>query len=391
MSTVIVSYSRTPIGSFMGSLSSVKATELGSVSIKGTLSKSGIDNSLISDVILGNVLSAGLGQAPARQAAILSGLDYSTNCLTINKMCGSGLHAIMLADQIIRNDEDRVIIAGGMENMSLSPHYLSRSRVGRRLGHGKIIDGMIVDGLWDAYNDVHMGNCAEMCAEKFSFTREEQDDYAIESYNRSIKTQKEGLFNKEIISVDVKGKKGTVSIELDEEPTKVSIEKIRSLKAVFKKEGTVTAGNASTINDGAASCLVMSEKKAKELGFSPLAKIIGYSSFSQKPEWFTTAPIGSSEKVLELCGLDIKDIDLFEINEAFSVVAMAAIKELNIDPSIVNPYGGAVSLGHPIGASGARIFNTLLTALENSDKSIGMCSICIGGGEANSMIVERLK
>lgn len=391
MSTVIVSYSRTPIGSFMGTLSSVKATELGSISIKGVLDRSGIENSMINEVIFGNVLSAGLGQAPARQAAILSGLDYNTNCLTINKMCGSGLQAIMIANQIIKENENRIIVAGGMESMSLSPHYLARSRVGTRFGNGKIIDGMIVDGLWDVYNDIHMGDCAEMCAEKFSFTREEQDNYAIESYNRSIKAQQDGKFNKEIVPVEVTDRKGTVLVELDEEPTKVSIEKIRSLKPVFKKDGTITAGNASTINDGAAACLVMSDKKAQELGFAPLARILGHSSFSQKPEWFTTAPIRSSKMALDICGLDIKDIDLFEINEAFSVVPMVAIQELNIDPSRVNLYGGAVSLGHPIGASGARIVNTLLNALDSTDKSLGMASICIGGGEANTMIVERLK
>ena len=390
MSNVIVSFARTPIGSFLGSLSNVSAPKLGSAAIKGSLEKINMDSKLVNQVILGNVLSAGIGQAPARQAAIFAGLEKSVQCLTINKMCGSGLQAVMMADQIINNNPDEIIIAGGMESMSQSPHYLLNSRIGNRLGNGKLVDGMIIDGLWDVYNDKHMGNCAEMCAEKYDISRDEQDNYAIESYKKSQDSITNNIFSKEIIPIEVSSKKEAITVSSDEEPHKVKFEKIRSLKPVFDKQGTVTAANASTINDGAAVCIVMSEKKAKALGLEPIAEIISYSSFSQEPEWFTTAPVFSIKKLIKNTGININEIDLFEINEAFSVVALTAIKNLNLNPEKVNIYGGAVSLGHPIGASGSRILCTLLNALTNENKNQGIASICIGGGEASSMLVRRL-
>ena len=390
MSNVIVSFSRTPIGSFLGGLSSLSASQLGAAAIKGALNKIDIDSDLISQVILGNVLSAGIGQAPARQAALFSGLDKSTQCLTINKMCGSGLQSVVIADQIINNNPDEIIIAGGMENMSQSPHYLLNSRTGNRLGDGKLVDGMIVDGLWDVYNNKHMGNCAEMCAEKYSISREEQDDYAIDSYKKSQSSIQNSIFDREITPVEVQLKKKSVIIKNDEEPHRVKFDKVKSLRPVFDKEGTVTAANASTINDGAAVCIIMSANKAKELGISPIAEIVGHGSFSHDPEWFTTAPVYSMKELLKNTEVDINDIDLFEINEAFSVVTLAAIKNLNLDSSKVNIYGGSVSMGHPIGASGARILCTLLNGLINENKNQGIASICIGGGEASSILVRRI-
>jgi acetyl-CoA C-acetyltransferase len=340
---------------------------------------------------MGSVLSAGVGQAPARQAAIYSGLSDAVNCLTINKMCGSGLESIILADQLIKNKPDEIIVAGGMENMSQAPHYLLNSRSGTRLGEGKLVDGMIVDGLWDIYNDKHMGNCAEMCAEKFSISREEQDDFAIQSYERSQASISNGTFDNEIVPVDINTRKGVLTIDKDEEPHRVSFEKLKTLRTVFQKDGTITAGNASTINDGAAACLIMSEDKSKELGMTPIARIVDYSSHSHDPEWFTTAPISSTQKLLKQQNIKASEIDIYEINEAFSVVTLAAMKELNLDPQKVNPYGGAVSLGHPIGASGARIMCTLLNSMISKDKKMGVSSICIGGGEALSILVERIK
>ena len=390
MSNVIVSFSRTPIGSFLGSLSTVPAPRLGSIAIKGALKKINLDLELVDRVIMGNVLSAGVGQAPARQASIYAGLPERVDCLTINKMCGSGLQSIMLADQIINSNPDEIIIAGGMENMSLTPHYLSKSRQGTKMGDGKLLDGMITDGLWDIYNNKHMGNCAEMCAEKYNITRLEQDDYAILSYQRSQESISNSRFSDEIVPVEISTRKGDVIINEDEEPSRVSFDKLKALKPVFQKDGTVTAGNASTINDGAAVCVIMSNSKASELGLEPMAKISNHCSSSHSPEWFTTAPIHSTTKLINKAKININDVDLFEINEAFSVVTLAAIKKLNLDINRVNIYGGAVSMGHPIGASGARIMCTLLNSLKNEDKTHGIASICIGGGEASSMLVERV-
>ncbi len=389
MSSVIVSFARTPIGSFMGALSNVSASKLGAISIKGAIERSGINSDMVNQVIMGNVLSAGIGQAPARQAAIFADMPSSVDCLTINKMCGSGLQAIMLADQIITNDSNKIIVAGGMENMSQSPHYLLNSRLGNRLGDGKLIDGMIVDGLWDVYSDKHMGSCAEMCAEKYSISREEQDDFAIDSYKKSQKAIKENIFLDEIIPVEVLKKNGSILVSEDEEPAKVSFEKLKKLKTVFKKDGSITPGNASTINDGAASCVIMSSERANELGLKPIAEILGHCSFSHNPEWFTTAPVSSTNKLLNSLSMEVSDVDIFEINEAFAVVALAAIKNLGLDKEKVNIFGGAVSMGHPIGASGSRILCTLLNALNKRKKDIGLASICIGGGEASSILVKR--
>tara|TARA_Y100001968_G_scaffold74258_1_gene65696 strand:+ start:4893 stop:6068 length:1176 start_codon:yes stop_codon:yes gene_type:complete len=390
MSNVIVSFSRTPIGSFLGSLSAVSAPRLGSIAISSALKKINLDFELIDRVIMGNVLSAGVGQAPARQASIYAGLPEKVDCLTINKMCGSGLQSIMLADQIINSNPNEIIVAGGMENMSMAPHYLLKSRQGTKMGEGKLVDGMVTDGLWDVYNNKHMGNCAEMCAEKYNITREEQDDYAILSYKRSQESISNGKFSNEIVPVEISTRKSDITIDQDEEPSRVSFDKLKALKPVFQKDGTVTAGNASTINDGASVCVVMSSQKASELNLEPIAKISHHCSSSHSPEWFTTAPIHSTSKLLDKAKININDVDLFEINEAFSVVTLAAIGQLNLDINKVNIYGGAVSMGHPIGASGARIMCTLLNALKSEDKTHGIASICIGGGEASSMLVERL-
>ena len=387
---VIVSYARTPIGSFLGSLSSVSATKLGAIAIKGAIKKINLSKESINQVIMGNVLSAGLGQAPARQAAIYSGLPESVECLTINKMCGSGLKAIMLAEEAILSGNADIVIAGGMENMSLSPHLLKNSRAGSKMGDSKLIDSMINDGLWDVYNDKHMGSCGEMCAEKYNFSRQEQDEFAKGSYTKSQSATNEGLFADEIVSVEVPGRKESIIVDKDEEPFRVKFDKIEKLRTVFKKDGTITAANASTINDGAAVCILMSAKKAKELNIKPIAKIVSQSSAAQAPEWFTTAPIKAMEKAISLAGININEIDLFEINEAFSVVPMAAMKDLNIDSKKVNIYGGGVSLGHPIGASGARIICTLLNAMDKQNAKKGLASLCIGGGEASAMIVEKI-
>ena len=387
---VIVSYARTPIGSFCGSLSSVSATVLGATAIKGAIEKVSLPLDSIDQVIMGNVLSAGLGQAPARQSCIYAGLSESTECLTINKMCGSGLKAIMLGQESILSGNADIVIAGGMESMSQSPHLLKNSRTGNKIGDSKLVDSMINDGLWDAYNDKHMGSCGEMCAEKYSFSRQEQDLFAKQSYLKSQEATNDNIFKSEITPVEVKTRKGVSIIDKDEEPFRVDFEKIEKLRTVFKKEGTITAANASTINDGAAVCVLMSEDKANELGIKPIARILSQGSFAHKPEWFTTAPVGAMNKVLSSLDMDISNIDLFEINEAFSVVPMAAIKDLNINEDKVNIYGGAVSLGHPIGASGARIMCTLLNGLERKNLKLGLASLCIGGGEASAMIVERI-
>ena len=388
---VIVSYARTPLGSFKGVLSTVSAPNLGATAIKGALEKCNLDGSHVDEVIMGCVLPAGLGQAPARQAAIYAGIPNDVETLTINKMCGSGLKAIMQGQQSILAGDADVVVAGGMENMSQSPHYLMGSRDGIRLGHGKLIDGMIHDGLWDVYNDQHMGNCAEICAKEYKFSREDQDDFAERSYTRSQDAIFNGLFEDEIVPVEVPQRRGEpIIVSTDEEPNRVNFDKMRALRPAFEKDGSVTAGNASTINDGAAVVVLMSEDKAKELGLTPLARIVSQASAAHAPEWFTTAPVKAMNKAIEKAGLTISDIDLFEINEAFAVVTMAAEKDLKLDAEKVNILGGAVSMGHPIGASGARIMCTLLNAMNQKDAKYGMASICIGGGEASAVIVERM-
>ena len=388
---VIVGSKRTPIGAFQGSLATVPAPQLGATAIQAALGTSGISGDSVDEVIMGNVLSAGQGQAPARQAALYAGLPKSVECLTINKMCGSGLKAVMLASQTIQCGDAEVIVAGGMENMSLSPFLIPRGKTGLRLGHTELVDSIITDGLWDVYNDKHMGSCAETCVREYRFTREEQDEFARESYTRAQKAQQDGTFETEIVPVEIKDRKGNLSeVVEDDEPPRANFEKMKKIRPAFEKDGTVTAANASKINDGAAAVVMMSAGKAAELGVKPIAQIVAQASFAQDPEWFTTAPVGAIRKVLDKAGLTVGDIDIFEINEAFSAVTMAAERELELDHAKVNIHGGAVALGHPIGASGARIFVTLLNAMENREANVGLASLCIGGGEASAVIVERL-
>ena len=387
---VIVSAVRTPVGSYGGSLSAVRAPELGSVAIKGALEKAGVAPDAVDKVIMGNVLAAGLGQAPARQAAIYAGLPKSVSCLTINKMCGSGLKAVMLASQAIAVGDADVVVAGGMESMSNAPYLLEKARFGYRMGHNQVVDSMIRDGLWDVYNDFHMGNAAEMCASKYEFSREAQDEFAATSYRRAQQAQKDGLITEEIVTVTIKGRKGDTVVDVDEEPARVKFEKMPSLRPVFDKEGTITAANASTINDGASAIVVMAAETAEKMGLKPLVRMVGYSTASKEPEWFTTAPVDAMKSVLKKNDLSVSDIDLFEINEAFAVVTMAANTDLEIDPEKVNPNGGAIAIGHPIGASGARIFTTLLHNMKRTGGKRGMASLCIGGGEAVAVVVEAV-
>lgn len=387
---VIVSAVRTPVGSYGGSLSAVRAPELGSVAIQGALEKAGVAPEAVDKVIMGNVLAAGLGQAPARQAAIYAGLPKSVSCLTINKMCGSGLKAVMLASQAIAIGDADVVVAGGMESMSNAPYLLEKARFGYRMGHNQVVDSMIRDGLWDVYNDFHMGNAAEMCASKYQFSREAQDKFAATSYRRAQQAQQDGHFTEEIVPVTIKGRKGDTVVDVDEEPARVKFEKIPSLRPVFDKEGTITAANASTINDGASAVVAMAAETAEKMGLTPLVRIVGYSTASKEPEWFTTAPVDAMRTVLKKNDLNVGDIDLFEINEAFAVVTMAANTDLEIDPEKVNPSGGAIAIGHPIGASGARIFTTLLHNMKRTGGKRGMASLCIGGGEAVAVVVEAV-
>jgi acetyl-CoA C-acetyltransferase len=388
---VIVSAKRTPIGSFGGSLSSITAGQLGSIAIKGVLEDSKISPDLIDEVIMGNVLTGGQGQAPARQAALFAGLPEKTECMTINKMCGSGLKAVMLASQAIQTGDAEIIIAGGQESMSNAPYILDKARYGYRLGNGEIIDSMVKDGLWDVYNNIHMGNCAEACAKEFQFKREELDEFAINSYKKALEAQKNGRFKDEMIDVKVKSGREEVVVNYDEEPTKVKFDKIPGLKPVFDKNGVVTAANASSINDGAAALLVMSEDKSKELGLKPLVEIVAQASAAKAPMQFTTAPADSINKVLKKASMKLSDIDLFEINEAFAVVSLANNKLLGLDGSIVNVNGGAVALGHPIGASGARVLVTLIHEMKKRNSTFGLASLCIGGGEAAALIVKNYR
>jgi acetyl-CoA C-acetyltransferase len=386
---VITHAKRTPIGSLSGSLSSFSAPQLGSFAIKAIIEESGLDVNLVDEVIMGNVLTAGLGQAPARQAALYAGLPEKTECLTINKMCGSGLKAVMLAQQAILTGDADIVIAGGQESMSNAPYLLQNARNGYRLGNGELVDSMIKDGLWDVYNDIHMGNCAEACAKEFSFTRKELDEFAVCSYKRVIEAQKSGKFNEEMVKVSLKTKGGETIIDDDEEPKKVNFDKIPLLKPVFDKNGVVTAANASSINDGAAALLIMSKEKAQELNFTPLVEISHQSSTAKAPVQFTTAPADAIQKVLKKAHLSTEGIELFEINEAFAVVSLAVNKLLNLDQSKVNVNGGAVALGHPIGASGARILVTLIHEMRRRNSEYGLASLCIGGGEASALIVKN--
>ncbi|MFH1861990.1 MAG: acetyl-CoA C-acetyltransferase [bacterium] len=387
---VIVGAARTPIGSFLGSLSAVPAPRMCAVTIKAALERAGVQPEQVDEVIMGCVLAAGVGQAPARQAMIYAGIPRSAGALSINKVCGSGLKSVMLAAQAIQCGDADVVVAGGMENMSLVPYYSLNGRTGFRMGHVQLTDGMIFDGLWDIYNNFHMGNAAELCAREFDITRQEQDDYASESYRRAQAAIVAGKFKAEIVPVEIAGRKGDVTIVAeDEEPGKGKIDKFPSLRPAFLRDGTVTAANASSINDGAAALVIMAADRAIALGIKPLARIVAHATASKDPEWFTTAPADAINKALAKTGLTVKDIDLCEINEAFSVVSIVNNRLLGLDPAKVNVNGGAVALGHPIGASGARILVTLLYALAERNARRGLASLCIGGGEAVAVIVER--
>lgn len=388
---VIVGASRTPIGSFLGTLSSIPAPRLGATAIKCALQNAGVQAEQIEQVIMGNVLQAGIGQAPARQAGIFAGIPVSAGAVTVNKVCGSGMKAVMYAANDIRCGEYDLAIAGGMESMSNVPYALPQARNGYRMGNGKMIDLMIQDGLWDPYGDKHMGNCAEMCVQKYNFSREEQDAFSKESYQRAQEAIRSGKFKREIAIVEIESKKGKSVVVDDEEPFAAPLEKMGTLKPAFLKEGgTVTAANSSKINDGAAALVVTSAEYAEKHGLKPIARIVAQATAAQEPEWFTTAPAKAIDIVLRRAKMSMDDMDLVEINEAFAAVAMAAMKDANIPHAKMNIYGGAVALGHPIGASGARILVTLLHALEQRNEKRGLAAICIGGGEAAAMIVERM-
>ncbi|MFN5175653.1 MAG: thiolase family protein [Ignavibacteria bacterium] len=386
----IISAKRTPIGAFLGSLSGFTAPQLGAIAIKSALEQAGIQPNQVSEVIMGNVLTAGVGQAPARQAALGAGLPESVPCMTINKVCGSGLKSVMLGDQAIRCGDADIIVAGGQESMTNAPYLLPKGRTGYRYGNGQVIDSMAYDGLTDAYALAPMGNFAEQCASECSIDRSKQDEYAIMSYNRAIEAQKSGAFSNEIAPVIIEDKKGSVTIAEDEEPGKVRFDKIPSLKPVFTKDGTVTAANASSIDDGAAAIVLASEDAVSKHNLKPIAKVIAHASYAHKPQDFNTAPIHAIETVLKKAGLTLNDIDLFEVNEAFAVTALAAKNTLGIPLEKMNVHGGAIALGHPIGASGARVLTTLLHALKQHGKRYGLATLCIGGGEASAMIVEAI-
>ena len=388
---VITSAVRTPVGAFNGILSHIPAPRLGADVILEAVQISHLKKEDVSEVLMGCVLTAGLGQAPARQAALFAGLPESVPCTTVGKVCGSGLQAVILGAQMIQTENAEIVVAGGMENMSLAPHLLEKARSGYRIGHAQIVDSMIKDGLWDVYNEFHMGSCAELCAREYSLSRKEQDDYAIQSYAKAIHAQKEGLFKEELLAMQIIDPKGKPHlVEQDEEPLKFKEDLVPHLKPAFDERGTVTAANSSKINDGAAAVVLMPLDTAKKRGLKPLGKIIAHASHAQAPEKFTTAPVSAIQKVLKKAGLQTKDIDLFEINEAFSAVALATILDLKLDPQKVNVHGGAVALGHPIGASGTRILTTLLYAMKHRSAKRGLASLCIGGGEALALIVEAV-
>lgn len=386
----IVAAVRTPIGSFGGKMASLSATELAGQAITAAIKRAGVDPTIVDEVFLGNVLSANIGQAPATQAAKFGGLG-DVPATTVNKVCASGMKAIMLAAQSIELGINDVVVAGGTESMSNVPYYLDKARSGYRLGHGQLTDGLVKDGLWDVYNDYHMGSAAELCASECHFTREEQDAYAIESYTRSQKASQAGKFKKEIVPIEIVSRKGDVTIvDKDEEIYAVNFDKLSQLKPVFQKDGTVTAANASTLNDGAGILILMSKAKVEELGIKPIARVLGYADAQQAPEWFTTAPAKAIPRAIRAANIHENDVDFYEINEAFSVVSLANNKELGLDSKKVNVYGGAVSMGHPLGASGARIVITLLSVLDQQDGRIGVAGICNGGGGASALVIEKL-
>ncbi len=388
--TVIVYAKRTPIGKFMGGLSSIPAPRLAASLVDNARQTLKLGGHEVDEIIMGQVLTAGVGQSPARQSAIFGGLPISVCATTVGRVCGSGIKSVMLADQAIRLGDAKVVFAGGQESMSLAPHILANSRTGLRFGEAALKDSMQWDGLWDAYEDMAMGTCAEACAAKYGFSRKDQDNFALESYSRARQAVESGVFASEILPIEVKSRKGSVLIELDEEPFSVDLEKLGSLKPAFVPEGTITAANASSINDGAALVVIMNRKTAEELKLKPIARIVAQASYAHEPKMFATAPVGCIQKLFTKSNLSVKDIDCFEINEAFAVATMAAIKELSLDPAKVNPCGGAVALGHPIGASGTRILVTLLHTLAREGKKRGLATLCIGGGEASGVIVERI-
>lgn len=388
-SVYIVSIARTPIGSFNGALAAVPAPKLGATAIQAAIERAGITPDQVQEVYMGNVVSANIGQAPAQQASIMAGVPTTVNCTTVNKVCASGMKAIMLGAQSIMCGDNDIVVAGGMESMSNIPYYLEKARNGYRLGHDKIIDGIIRDGLWDPYQDYHMGNAGELCSTTYNITREDQDNFAKESYQRAQQAWSQQNFADEIVPVTNEGRTTTTVAE-DEEYKKANFEKMGTLKPAFTKDGAITAANASKINDGAAAVVLVSEAKMKELGLKPLARIVSFADASQAPEWFTTTPIKAMQKALDKSGLSVADIDAFEVNEAFSCVAIINAKELNIDTAKLNKWGGAVALGHPIGCSGARIVVTLASILQKEGGRYGMAGICNGGGGASAMIIERV-
>ena len=386
----IVAAKRTPIGAFQGALSDVPATRLGATAITTALEASGLSADDVEETFMGNVLTAGLGQAPARQAAKYAGIPDSVPATTVGKVCGSGLQSVVFGAKSILLGDASVVVAGGMESMTQAPYLLPKARGGYRMGHGQVQDSMILDGLWDPYNDQHMGNCGELCAKEYGFTREAQDEFSKQSYQRALAAQESKAFDAELTPVTIQTRKGDVVVSEDEEPKRARLEKMPSLRPAFDREGTITAANASKINDGASALVLASGDVVKAKGLKPIAKLVGYAGHAQAPEWFTTAPVAAMKSLLDKTGLKASDIDLFEVNEAFAVVAMAAMKDVGFEREKLNVHGGAVSLGHPIGCSGARILTTLIHALHGKGGQRGMASICIGGGEALAVVVERV-
>jgi acetyl-CoA C-acetyltransferase len=387
----IASIARTPIGSFLGSLSAVAAPALGATAIRAAVERAGLKPDQVDEVLMGNVLSAGIGQAPARQAALAGGLPQAVPCTTVSKVCGSGMQAIIQGARSIGSGDAQIVVAGGMESMSNAPYYLERARTGLRMGHGKLTDGMIQDGLWDPYNDFHMGNAGELCAQRYDFDRRKQDTFAAESYRRALEAQRQGWFAEELVAVEVPQRKGSaLTISADEEPGRGDVDKLPGLRPAFDKDGTITAGNASSVNDGAAALVLASAAAVEKLGLRPLARVLGYGGVAQEPAWFTTAPVGASQQALARARLAVTDIDLWEINEAFACVTLACGQLLGVSQERINVHGGAVALGHPIGASGARVVVTLLAALRQRNLRRGLATLCIGGGEALALIVERV-
>lgn len=387
---LIVGAKRTPVGSFQGTLSQVTGPKLGAAAIAAAVKQAQIGPNDVNEVIMGEVLTAGVGQAPARQAALYAGLPNGVPCLTVNKVCGSGLKAVMLGADSIALGHSQIVVAGGQENMSLAPHLMENSRLGYRMGPVTVVDSMIKDGLWDPYNNFHMGNAAEICVGEYRISREDQDAFALQSYKKAQAALANGSFAQEVTPVTIQDKKGTSEVKIDEEPGRAQLDKIAGLKPAFDKAGTITAANASKINDGGAAVVLMSAKEVKARGAKPLARFVTSATFAHDPKWFTTAPVGAMKRALQNAQLKVSDIDLWEINEAFSVVTMVASREMEIPMDRINVHGGAVAIGHPIGASGARILNTLIYALHTHNKRYGLASLCIGGGEAVAVIIEKV-